>query len=120
MADHRPNKGWLVFFGVLLFLALAYLGYGRWRHSQLVEALHDADPVVRMNAVRKAGKAGHEALLIEALHDDDPDIRYVAAWDLEGHGEKKVRDGRYTPKPTSPTSGRREGHYSPHDSFDKG
>ena len=92
MADHRPIKHLLLVLGGLLVLVLAFVGYDRWRHPQLAEALHDPDPVIRMDAVRKAGKAGHEDLLIEALHDDDPDIRYVAAWGLGGEGsERKVR-----------------------------
>jgi len=92
MADHRPIKHLLLVLGGLLVLVLAFVGYDRWRHPQLAEALHDPDPVIRMDAVRKAGKAGHEDLLIEALHDDDPDIRYVAAWGLGGEGsERRVR-----------------------------
>jgi hypothetical protein len=90
MVDHRPIKGWLLFFGALLVLGLAYVGYGRWRHAQLVKALHDPDPVIRMDAVRRAGKSYHEDLLIEALHDGDPDIRYVATWELRGGSEKEV------------------------------
>jgi HEAT repeat protein len=91
MGDHRAIKGWLLLLAVLLVLALAYVGHDRWRHSQLAKALHDPDPVVRMDAVRKAGKSGHEYLLIEALRDDDPDIRYVAASSLGGEGsEEKV------------------------------
>jgi HEAT repeat protein len=95
MADQSPFKGLLVIIG-LLCLVLAYFlvsGVSRlWEHSRLAKAVHDPDPVIRMDAVRKAGKTGHEDLLIEALHDDDPDIRYVAVWGLGGDGsEKKVR-----------------------------
>jgi HEAT repeat protein len=57
----------------------------------LLKALHDPDPVIRMDTVRKAGKSGDGDLLMEALHDDDPDIRYVAARSLGGGSEKKVR-----------------------------
>jgi HEAT repeat protein len=92
MPDHRPIKRLLFVLGGLLVLVLAFVGYDRWRKSPLINALHDPDPVIRMDAVRKAGKAGNEDLLIEALHDDDPDIRYVAASRLGGEGsEKKVR-----------------------------
>ncbi len=80
------HKRWLFIFGGLLLLGLAYVGHNRWRHAQLAKALHDPDPVIRMDAVRKAAKAGYEDLLIEAFHDDDPDIRYVVAWDLGGTG----------------------------------
>jgi HEAT repeat protein len=82
MPDHRPNKGWLLFFGGLLVLALAYSGYGRWRHFQLAKALHNSDPVIRINAAREAAKANHADLLVEALLDEDPDVRYVAIYSL--------------------------------------
>ncbi len=94
MADHRPNKGWLVFFGVSLFLALAYVGYGRWRHSQLNKALRDPDPVVRIDAVRKAGKEGYADLLVKAMKDDDPDIRCVAAGSLRSVGSHDAEQVR--------------------------
>src|SRR5207245_1690296 len=82
----------LLVLGGLLVLVLAFVGYDRWRQPGLAKALHDPDPVIRMDAVRKAGRTGNEDLLIEALHDDDPDIRYVAAWGLGGEGsERKVR-----------------------------
>jgi len=85
------RKGWLFFFGGLLLLGLIYLGvHNPWRHAQLAKALHDPDPVIRMNAVRKAAKAGFEDLLIEASHEDDADIRYVAAWDLGGTGSAEM------------------------------
>jgi HEAT repeat protein len=90
MADHRPNKGWLLLFGALLLLGLAYLGYGRWQHWQLAKALHNSDPVIRMDAVRKAAKSDYEDLLIDALHDDDPDIRIVAVWGFRGDGSEKT------------------------------
>ncbi len=74
------KKGWLLLlFGGLLLLVVGYFGHKQWRHAQLAKALHDPDPVVRMDAVRKAGPDGQGDLLIEALRDDDPDIRYVAA-----------------------------------------
>src|SRR5438309_2670861 len=92
MANRRPIKHLLLVLGGLLVLALGYAGYAYSHRSQLLNALHDLDPVIRMDAVRKAGKSDHEDLLIEALHDDDPDIRYVAAWSLGGEGsERKVR-----------------------------
>jgi len=57
-------------------------------------ALRDPDPIVRMNAVRKAEKTGDGDLLVKALKDDDPDIRYVAVWGLRGcsHNAQTVRD----------------------------
>ncbi len=73
---------WLLILGGLLILGLCYVVHGRWRHSQFVKALHDHDPVVRMDAVRKAATNGEHDLLIEALHDEDPDIRYIATWNL--------------------------------------
>jgi HEAT repeat protein len=76
---------------LLLLLAAYYIGHIHWGHVQLAKALHDPDPVVRMDAVRQAGQGGREDLVIEALKDEDPDIRFVAAWELGGHGEKKVR-----------------------------
>src|SRR5438093_469085 len=91
MADRRPIKHLLLVLGGLLVLALGYAGYAYSHRSQLLNALHDPDPVIRMDAVRKAGKGGHEEVLIEALHDDDPDIRYVAAWGLRAGSEKNVR-----------------------------
>jgi HEAT repeat protein len=73
------NRGWLLIFLALPILVLAYLGYTRWRDSQIAEALKNPDPVVRMDAVRKAGQGGHGNLLVQALRDEDPDIRFVAA-----------------------------------------
>ncbi|HEV2948300.1 MAG TPA: HEAT repeat domain-containing protein [Gemmataceae bacterium] len=73
---------WLLILGGLLILGLCYVVHDRWRHSQLVKALRDPDPVVRMDAVRKAATNGEQDLLIEALHDEDPDIRYIATWNL--------------------------------------
>jgi hypothetical protein len=87
------KKGWLLVLTGALLLVLAYFGYSRWRHHQLAQALHDPDPVVRMDAVRRAGQADQGDLLAEALHDDDPDIRYVAAWMLKGcsHNAETIR-----------------------------
>jgi HEAT repeat protein len=84
------KKGWLLIAVAVLVVLLAFFGYSRWQHHQLAKALHDPDPVVRMDAVRKAGS---EDLLFEALHDDDPDIRYVAAWRLRAcsHNAKTIR-----------------------------
>jgi HEAT repeat protein len=75
------NRRLLILGGLLIF-GLCYVVQSRWRHSQLVKALRDPDPVVRMDAVRKAATNGEQDLLIEALHDEDPDIRYIATWHL--------------------------------------
>jgi hypothetical protein len=88
------KKRWLLVIAGLLTVALAYFGYTRWQKSQLAKALHDPDPVVRMDAVRKAGQKGHGNLLLEALRDEDPDIRFVAASSIGPLGSRdseKVR-----------------------------
>lgn len=88
------KKGWLLILGGMLILIFAYVGYHHRQYSQLAKALHDPDPVVRMDLVRKAGRVDQGDLLIEALHDEDPDIRYVATHRLilDGSNDsKKVR-----------------------------
>ena len=66
MPGHRLIKDLLLVVGGLLFLALAYVGFDHWRKSPLTKAIHDPDQVIRMDAVRKAGKAGYERLRRES------------------------------------------------------
>jgi hypothetical protein len=69
------KQGWLLLLGGLIVLGFLYLAYVSWSRFSLAKAMHDTDPVVRINAVREAAKIGDAELLIKAVHDEDPDVR---------------------------------------------
>ena len=94
MPMEKQSKGALIALGIAVLLGLLWWGYRQWQHYQLARALHDPDPVVRIGAVRSAGKASQADILIEALNDEDPDIRFVAVHLLGRLGadtEQRVR-----------------------------
>jgi HEAT repeat protein len=91
MAIEKQSKGALIALGIVVILGSLWWGYRQWQHHKLVTALHDPDPVVRMAAVRSAGKAAHADLLLEALKDEDPDIRFVAVQSLRGVGADNAK-----------------------------
>ena len=91
MPMERQSKVALIGLGIVVLLASLWWGYRQWQHQKLAIALHDPDPVVRMAAVRSAGKAGQVGPLLEGLSDENPDIRLVAA-QLLGYSESKTKE----------------------------
>ena len=86
----RSNKSSVtIVWCVVVLVVCAIVAVPVWTFShdrQFAPTIYDADPAVRVAAIRATGYEGHVDLLRKALQDDDADVRLVAAMYLQRRG----------------------------------